>query len=517
MSRHRVVQLGIIALTWVGLSTAAFAQKNLGETYTDADYGYQIQLPNKWKQIPVQPGEKSVIAKFVGPQVDINLAKQKEEGNFYDEPQLEIIRIVPRKKADVVTGVSQTPKPETGDPDGTAHHGEGEEKTKTEEPRRDQAPQSFEDWLNKTYGAKGIRIQTQGKKIKVGKREGEEMVYLTNAYKIDQKNYALVVQLDDEAFAMHYRLANAPNGFDKWEDVFQRSARSFRETNKKKVAEPASTKVDSNAPLPDAEKKRHLADVSRTAGWYLDETKNYFIKARTVDQNFVQTLKEHLEMIRGRLEADYPPIKPITTRSVLRVCHDWNEYTRYGGPGGSVGYWNPGTEELVVFNSKEYDIKATYAVLYHEAFHQYIFYRCGKISPHSWFNEGTGDFYAGGKIKYGKFEIGPSEAPLVGRVETARSLVQQKKTVPLEKLVRMTQAEYYTEGALKYAQGWALIYFLRNGSSANGWKKEWEQILPTYLQVLIDTKNPEKAVEKAFDGVDMNALESTWLEYVKRL
>ena len=42
-------------------------------------------------------------------------------------------------------------------------------------------------------------------------------------------------------------------------------------------------------------------------------------------------------------------------------------------------------------------------VLYHEAFHQYIYYAVGEVAPHDWFNEGHGDYFSGAVIPtYGK-------------------------------------------------------------------------------------------------------------------
>ena len=32
-------------------------------------------------------------------------------------------------------------------------------------------------------------------------------------------------------------------------------------------------------------------------------------------------------------------------------------------------------------------------MLYHEAFHQFIHYSAGELPPHSWYNEGHGDYF----------------------------------------------------------------------------------------------------------------------------
>src|SRR4030095_1230319 len=82
----------------------------------------------------------------------------------------------------------------------------------------------------------------------------------------------------------------------------------------------------------------------------------------------------------------------------------------YGGPPGTAGYWNDEAEELVFFDMDDRKDMAddnTLAVLYHEAFHQYIYYSVGNVAPHSWFNEGHGDYYAGAKYGTTRFTIEP--------------------------------------------------------------------------------------------------------------
>src|SRR6185295_6401863 len=155
----------------------------------------------------------------------------------------------------------------------------------------------------------------------------------------------------------------------------------------------------------------------------------------------------------------------------------------YGGPPSSAGYWNSNAEELVLYVDKDNGIRGTWAVMNHEAFHQYIFYFYGNIAPHSWYNEGTGDFYAGLEYKNKRFTLKKFD----WRVSTIKDGIQQDEgilkdkeafkdpnkrgIVPLKDFVRFSQAEYYNAGNNKYqldghrnyAQGWSFIYFLRTG------------------------------------------------------
>ena len=92
----------------------------------------------------------------------------------------------------------------------------------------------------------------------------------------------------------------------------------------------------------------------------------------------------------------------------------------------------------------------------------------------------------------------------------------KKYYVPLEKFVRFDREKYYDMKRIgeNYAQGWALVYFLRTGSkNASCWNKAWDPILDTYLRVLVETDDLDKAVDTAFAGVDWNEFEHCWKEY----
>ena len=196
-------------------------------------------------------------------------------------------------------------------------------------------------------------------------------------------------------------------------------------------------------------------------------------------------------------------------------------------------------------------------MLYHEAFHQYIFYSVGRVSPHSWFNEGHGDYYAGAKWNGGRFRIEPFDwrVPVITRaVRKGSNVSTPGGYVPLAKIVRFSQREYYSNPSICYAEGWSLIYFLREVvPRKKSFRAKWGHILDVYFntlkeQVLIaeaaenaeepdeddaekkdgevkkDGEDEEKqrspveiAVDAAFEGVDIAALEVAWLAATKKL
>ena len=153
----------------------------------------------------------------------------------------------------------------------------------------------------------------------------------------------------------------------------------------------------------------------------------------------------------------------------------------------------------------------TLAVLYHEAFHQYIYYSVGNVAPHSWFNEGHGDYYAGAKYKGGKFKIEPFDwrvGTIKGAIVTGQRKVVKEENgrrqydgnggyTPLPDFVRFTQGEYYSYPGICYAQGWSLIYFLREIVPKNKkYNEKWGHI----LQVYFDTLKGEVKLDKDFGG-----------------
>ena len=290
-----------------------------------------------------------------------------------------------------------------------------------------------------------------------------------------------------------------------------------------------------------------------TPGWELYETENYFIISNNDDREFMKELQERLEAIRGVYETMYPfdeaarikvaaakrkaeeakddeeaEEKPRETTSgyssrqrsqcsVVRVCKNDVQYREYGGPGGSAGYWASFHEELVIYDDKEGGGRRnTWAVLNHEAFHQYIFYLYGSLAPHSWYNEGHGDFFSGWQYKHKKFVLKPFD----WRQRLVQGMVRENKFVPLKEIVRFTQREYYsgseydTGPGEHYAQGWSFIWFLRTGrGKAPGWDEGWEKILPVYFEALASTEDLEAAVDQAFEGVDFEALTESWKAY----
>jgi hypothetical protein len=499
--RHRIVPLTLAPML---LAPDAPAQKKgFAGWHNDKKHGFAVRLLEEYsKPTPIQPAEEYEIAKFAGP----GLLVGKENIEFQTELRVVRIELKPPQTGGGVAEDARGGK--KGEP------GDGE-KPDPEEAKRAMREamraHTFKDWLKGQSGFSVLGDPKEKDLALASKLPAKEVEFtLKTGAKTPVLGYAAVVQMTGQEIALVWAVPE--NHYKDWVGSFRAAAKTFKPIEREAPAGGAA------AAGSEVEAKMALVR-ERSPGRLVDHTEHYVIVYDPDKKKWLPQIKKRIEAIRGRLELDFPPEKPITAVSVLRVCKDKDEYHQYGGPGGSAGYWSDRDEELVIFVDQQ-NPSDTWRTMQHEAFHQYIYYRCGKLAPHSWYNEGTGDYYAGAEFKpSGEFEIDI----FLWRRDTIRDAIREGTHVPLAKIFRYTQPEYYANAQLCYAQGWSMVYFLREGKKrrAKGWDPAWEGILPTYLQKLIEAnargedeeKARETAIQAALQGIDVDALEKAWIAF----
>jgi hypothetical protein len=279
-------------------------------------------------------------------------------------------------------------------------------------------------------------------------------------------------------------------------------------------------------------------------GWKAEDTKNFIVVFDTPDEPLMRKVCRDIELLREEYMKLFPPVGEMTAVSTVRICKDQDEYQSYGGPPRTAGYWYDVTEELVLYDAeklvkKRQDDSDTFITLYHEAFHQYIHYSSGELSPHSWFNEGHGDYFSGAQVRDGKVRsIGVNP----WRIYTIQRAIAHADFVPWEEIVKFEREQYYEPSMVGvcYAQGWSMIYFLRTAKEVAA-NPKWAKILPVYFDTLkasykdeLAKLSPEAqkdrklrapaglaarkaAVKAAFEDVDFNEIEESWSSYVLAL
>ncbi|MBV8878448.1 MAG: DUF1570 domain-containing protein [Planctomycetaceae bacterium] len=262
---------------------------------------------------------------------------------------------------------------------------------------------------------------------------------------------------------------------------------------------------------------------------------NYLIEYATSPE-YAKKCGEELEQIQALYRQVIPSAKGIPQCRV-KVFDREEDFQYYGLSPGAAAYWSPGQEEVVCYkfegdkvtldSREEFTVaeerpaeETTFKILYHEAFHQYMYYMMGKgrrIYVPSWLNEGLGDYFFGGEWtkNRGKFTIGIND----WRVKTIVTAVKKNEHVGLDKIFRYDQMQYYANAHHCYAQGWAINYFFMQSPVAKA--KGYPQIPVKMLEALKTGSGGEdgwqKATDKAFAGIDLKKMEEEWKAFVLTL
>lgn len=263
--------------------------------------------------------------------------------------------------------------------------------------------------------------------------------------------------------------------------------------------------------------------------WKVHRTKNYVIEYATRD-DFAKKVGEQMEMIMALYRATLPTSKAIPVCRV-KLFDNEEDFQYYGQAAGAAAYWSPGQQEIVAyrFSGKELKLDSdekltltegkdpeeeTFHVMYHEGFHQYMHYFMGSerdIYVPSWINEGMGDYFFGGTWTKKGGKLALEIQTNWWRLETIQEAIKEGKHVPIDKIIRYKQSNYYADAGLCYAEGWSICYFFLTSPVAK--KKGYGSIILKLMDELRKSEDWEKATTAAFAGVDFKQLEAEWKEY----
>jgi hypothetical protein len=478
---RKILLLGLLVLFAAGPTSAGSFQ--IGPRHKDESNGFQMQLPRKWEQVPTKFQDVVLIGKWS--------AKRAKRG--YYAPELFVLRFV---KA-------------TGAEDGETPA----DALKRGIPRRAGMlrfqPKSVWEYAERLLWRKH-EIAEEDTEFKMSRKghTAHFRYYRTKAPGANNREAAKQLvgviaaeirstEQTDSSYGVIFRITLADE-----KDVLRGAKiaiKRFRilspddEDDEENGASDADIFVDSES-KPEIWREARKRKLASVKGWAALDTKNYLIVYnKQVKKPLLKKIAKHIEAIRSQVyEKLFPPSREIKAVSVVRVCKDMAEYHRYGGPGGSAGYWSRTDEELVIPGGMGDSLR----VLYHEAFHQYIHYAVGDVAPHSWFNEGHGDYFAGHNYSSRKFK----PAPFRWRTGIIATALSTKKYVPLKKFLKYTQGEYYANAGLCYAQGWSFVYFLREveRKKIKKYKQYWG-LLDRYFDAI--KRNVKSVKENALEGL----------------
>lgn len=465
-SRLAAVALGLLALAPVATGQKA----KLGNDYfEDHQNGYRFQYPDRWNIVPVKESraEAGILCDMDGPALATRLGGSKTFGNV----PLTLFVLKLEDKSATTTGDDR----------------EGLGKRVQRETGREDVPDVLKRMFSSMRDFEPDKPDLdEQKKFKDFTAHHRTWHAFTGRYDVLFDSWKFHMLNFDVAL-----IYTVPEQHEKkWTKVFELSAKSFSEMD----IERALT-VGEDASYEDL-LAFHEQDASRTPGWRALPTPSakYIIKTSSDDEKFIKEVIERLERSRELFERDFPPSRDFDHVSVVRLCRTADEFHSYGGTGGGVaGWFNPGTTELVLYDAKEYDRNMTYAVMSHEAFHQYCHFLFEQSEAHRWFDEGHGDYYGGAKFRGKRVEIEKQMPGGLDRLTQIRQMVRDESFAPLAEHLNFNHQQWQQQGPSGvscYSQSWSIIYMLREGTLGNVsrrmWKDEYADIIPNYVSALYE-------------------------------
>jgi len=479
--------LGIALIVGLAVGTGE-AGLRMGKRNHDESNGFVVYTPHKWEQVPTKFQDVATVGKWAAP---------RAKKGYYGSEMYVLRFLAPPQPEDTGEG-SPADALKRGMP--------GYDAVLRDQPKDVwefvanllgmplEAVENDEDFKTSYRGQTCHFRLFQQKAAGGGGRQQEKFQVVVYAAQIKREDQG------DSAYGIVF-LCTAADQKDS-DQTFRTIIKRFKILESEEEDDDPETAVSDADIFVDSTKKPEAWREARRRklikGWDAIDTANYMIVYnKEVKRPLLKQIAKHIEAIRSQVyEKLFPPAHEVKAISVVRVCKDAAEYPRYGGPNGSAGYWSRGDEELVFYQDKSNKADSL-RVLYHEAFHQYIHYAVGDVAPHSWFNEGHGDYFAGHNYEGGKF----NPAPFRWRTGTIATAIGSGTFVPLKQFLKYTQAEYYANPGLCYAQGWSFVYFLREVERRKIKKyKQYWGLLDKYFEAI--KRNVQSVREGGLEGLD---------------
>ncbi len=389
----------------------------------------RFYYPRAYREIPLPPSEVVLVARYVRPKPPRELSKNEKKN--YERREAALFAFYFKERSAVTAGSSKPPQGKSTEskPEPTSKKGKSAAKPSKQGPktigeamRKNSLVRNFHEFCSKRLRA--FRIEKDPKK-----EGGYLLSYPKKAkpsratrlgYMIIERSGTDVLGVYGHTWPSHFKRLRGEVTKMSW-------GLELRKGLGKDLENKRLNRLYEGKDYRDIKKRKSVRrDLAK--GWKALDTENFILVYDTRDTKLVKKIARDIECMRKVYREYFAPVKKIEAVSIVRICKNQQEYFRYGGRPGTGGYWHPGNEELVFFDyartereksakekrksKRKLSSKDSYLVLYHEAFHQYIFYAAGSFSPHDWFNEGHGDFFSGAIIPtYGKKvkELGPSK------------------------------------------------------------------------------------------------------------
>jgi len=282
-------------------------------------------------------------------------------------------------------------------------------------------------------------------------------------------------------------------------------------------------------------------------GWVVVNSRFYQVQS-ACGREKAKRLGKHMDAMFKIYHKIFRPSKAPTKRYPIKLLKDRKAYLKYGAPRGSAAYFSRTDKEMVCYDTGRWHdepqqqegpitpsgepkgdlqdalekLKARLrkqmsmdllGVAAHEGWHQYFAWYVGSVvSLPSWINEGMGDYFYAVVPKRGKgADATPQKTGLIfpQRLAVIKYAVKNNSYVPIAKIIRYAQRDYYRNASVCYAEGWSLCQFLMHAPN-----KKYNKVIPKFVKRVKNDTNMKAVTDYAFRGIDLAKLEQEWKAWV---
>ena len=268
-----------------------------------------------------------------------------------------------------------------------------------------------------------------------------------------------------------------------------------------------------------------IRNIRNLPDWWFVETPHYLIASDlpTSRRAFVRDIQENLTGLHSAFRTLVPPRLEITQVSVVRVFNERQAFLDYLGNNElkewALGLWMPGRRELVISpfdeaNNKR-DQDTMMKSIFHEGFHQYVYYALGGVNIPIWINEGHAAFFEGAEVGYRGRTVAVGEAD--DRLAILEKMLDQTEEgdLGLERMMLLNVAQFYApdERAKRYSLAWGWVYFLRKAAELYP-EQPYDRVCDAVFDACVKTDGDWLAASRTvIDALDMDLAEKHFRDF----
>ncbi|MFM1548107.1 MAG: DUF1570 domain-containing protein [Lentisphaeria bacterium] len=346
--------------------------------------------------------------------------------------------------------------------------------------------------------------------------------------------HAFIVKLDERRIFILFDI-NAPARFTNLERSIVRCVNSITTVeavsrDRQQTRFQGKSKVDQDhSNQYEATRRRVIENIKNLDGWWYVQTPNYVLASDMTrkDRRLTLEIQRDIEIMRDAYAHLFPPLKNIEEVSVIRVFHNRSDYVNYVDKffEWTGGVWMPAKKELVIspvaHTNKKLKRKSMLRVVYHEAFHQYLFYALDRRQPPVWFNEGHATFFETCRINRRSKVIQVIENEARARVLEA--ILDRRQPPNLRGLLQMDARTFYGYGQSgtaaerqrdeNYALAWGLVYFLRKATHLYK-DTNYAALCPAVIETVVQQRGNRGSTNQAVANIiDFDQLTEDFVDF----